>query len=65
LHTANALGRVLHGLGDQTAARAVLEDTLTRRQRALGRDHPDTVETADLLVVVLGKLDAQSAASDS
>ena len=36
----------MHALGDYQLARALNEDTLTRRRRVLGEDHPDTLISA-------------------
>lgn len=41
----------LAALGDHQAARDLNEDTLARRRRVLGEDHPDTLTSADNLAV--------------
>ena len=49
---AQALGRLdpgahLRALGEYQQARALDEDTLARRRRVLGDDHPDTLTSAN------------------
>jgi hypothetical protein len=56
LGSASSLSRDLHALGDYQQARALDEDTLTRRRRVLGEDHPDTRQSADNLARVLRRL---------
>ncbi|MET9619425.1 tetratricopeptide repeat protein [Streptomyces sp. NPDC006464] len=36
-------------LGENEAAQALAEDTLTRRRRVLGEDHPNTLRSAKQL----------------
>jgi hypothetical protein len=43
-------------LGETQAARELDEDTLTRRRRVLGEDHPDTLASATNLAVNLRAL---------
>ncbi|MGV9249791.1 tetratricopeptide repeat protein, partial [Streptomyces sp. NPDC003710] len=43
-------------LGQSEEARTLGEDTLTRRRRVLGEDHPDTLITASNLAVRLAAL---------
>jgi hypothetical protein len=43
-------------LGDYRQARTLAEDTLTRRRRVLGEDHPDTLTSANNLANVLHTL---------
>ena len=40
----------LRALGEHERARQLDEDTLTRRRRVLGEDHPDTLKSANNLV---------------
>jgi hypothetical protein len=44
-------------LGQYEQARQLAEDTLTRRRRVLGDDHPDTLRSATHLAAVLANLD--------
>jgi hypothetical protein len=41
------------------AARELNEDTLARRRRILGEDHPDTLASANNLAIDLRALDEQ------
>src|SRR3712207_6054188 len=43
-------------LGEHEQARKLDEDTLARRRRVLGDDHPDTLESADNFAVDLHEL---------
>ncbi|MCA1709751.1 MAG: tetratricopeptide repeat protein [Actinobacteria bacterium] len=43
-------------LGEHEQARALTEDTLTRRRRILGEDHPDTLTSAGHLANRLAEL---------
>jgi hypothetical protein len=43
-------------LGEYQAARELDEDTLTRRRRVLGEDHPSTLNSARNLAADLRKL---------
>jgi hypothetical protein len=43
-------------LGDHTNARQLNEDTLARRRRILGDNHPDTLATANNLALVIAAL---------
>ncbi|GAA3071330.1 hypothetical protein GCM10010448_62680 [Streptomyces glomeratus] len=59
--TASNLAVRLAVLGRTEEARTLGEDTLTRRRRVLGEDHPDTLATASNLAIdlaALGQLDA-------
>ena len=42
--------------GEYQAARELGEDTLARRRRVLGEDHPDTLASASNLVMILGRV---------
>ena len=46
------------------AARELEEDTLARRRRVLGEDHPDTLTSADNLVMILGRVGEEQAARE-
>jgi hypothetical protein len=46
----------LAALGEHEQARALHEDTLARRRRVLGDDHPDTLTSANSLVIDLAAL---------
>ncbi len=46
------------------AARELGEDTLARRRRVLGEDHPDTLTSADNLVMILGRVGEHRAARE-
>ena len=50
--------------GQQQAARELGEDTLARRRRVLGEDHPDTLASADNLVILLGRVGEDQAARE-
>ena len=56
LNSANNLAIRLAELGEREQARALDEDTLTRRRRILGEDHPDTLISAHNLAVELAEL---------
>ena len=56
LNSANNLAIRLAELGEREQARALDEDTLTRRRRILGEDHPDTLDSADNLAIRLAAL---------
>jgi hypothetical protein len=47
--SASNLAVNLRELGEVAAARDVDQDTLTRLQRVLGEDHPDTLRSANNL----------------
>ena len=49
LTSASNLALNLWWLGEYQRARALDEDTLTRRRRILGEDHPDTLTSASQL----------------
>ena len=49
LTSASNLALNLFELGEYQQARALDEDTLTRRRRILGEDHPDTLTSANQL----------------
>ena len=51
-------------LSETQAARELAEDTLTRRRRALGEDHPDTLVSATNLAVILRALGETQAARE-
>jgi hypothetical protein len=46
------------------AARELGEDTLARRRRVLGEDHPDTLTSADNLAMILGRVGEDQAARE-
>jgi hypothetical protein len=46
----------LRELGEIAAARDLDQDTLERRRRVLGEDHPDTVSSAHSLAAALREL---------
>ena len=54
------LGRV----GQHQAARELAEDTLARRRRVLGEDHPDTLTSAFILAAELSELGEYRAAKE-
>jgi Tetratricopeptide repeat len=54
--SASNLAGDLHQLGEYQAARELDEDTLTRRRRVLGEDHPSTLNSARKLAADLRKL---------
>jgi hypothetical protein len=56
LTAANNLANRLGAVGRYEQARALDEDTLTRRRRILGDDHPDTLRSANNLANRLGAL---------
>jgi hypothetical protein len=47
----------LRRLGEHQAARELDEDTLARRRRVLGEDHPDTLASANNLAMDLDELE--------
>jgi hypothetical protein len=49
MRAATNLAEDLRALGDYHRARALDEDTLARRRRVLGHDHPDTTLSAQNL----------------
>jgi Tetratricopeptide repeat len=49
LFSAQELAGCLRALGEIQAARDLDQDTLDRRRRVLGEDHPDTLLSADNL----------------
>jgi hypothetical protein len=51
--SASNLAADLRGLGDLQGARKLDEDTLARRRRILGNDHPDTLISASNLAADL------------
>src|SRR6266704_1360711 len=53
LAAARNLAVSLRAAGEYQAARELDEDTLARRRRVLGEDHPDTLAAADGLAVSL------------
>jgi len=56
LRTADNLAADLRALGEPQAARELDEDTLARRRRILGSDHPLTLRSADNLAADLRAL---------
>jgi hypothetical protein len=54
LRSASGLAADLRELGQVQAARDLDEDTLERRRRILGQDHPDTLRSAYNLATELG-----------
>jgi len=62
LTCAQYLGYALSDLGENQAAKSLIEDTLARRRRTLGSDHPDTLHSANDFGVVLNKLGKPSEA---
>ncbi len=54
-------GLVRRQRGDYEAARAIYQDTLDRRRRVLGEDHPDTLASLGDLAVILDLLGAPEA----
>ena len=50
--------------GEQQAARELDEDTLVRRRRVLGEDHPDTLASASNLVMTLERVSEDQAARE-
>ena len=54
--SANNLAIDLSALGEHEQARALDEDTLARRRRVLGEDHPDTLRSANNLAIDLRAL---------
>jgi len=54
----------LWSLGDREAARELEEDTLARRGRVLGEDHPDTLHSAHGLAADLWSLGEHGAARE-
>lgn len=55
LRTAVNLAIRLWRLGETEAGRALAEDSLSRMRRVLGGNHPDTVNTAELLRTLAGE----------
>jgi len=64
LWAAENLALDLYVLGEYRAARALDEDTLTRRRRVLGDDHPDTLISAANLALDLSALGEHRAARE-
>lgn len=56
LRCANNLAHDLRALGEAGAARDLDQDTLERRRRVLGHDHPDTLSSAHNLALDLPAL---------
>ena len=54
----------LAALGEHEQARALDEDTLTRRRRVLGDDHPDTLTSANNLATDLAALGEHEPGTD-
>jgi hypothetical protein len=57
LRSASNLAADLRELGEVQAARDLDQDTLERRRRVLGRDHPDTLRSVYNLAAELRKPD--------
>src|SRR5258705_13994636 len=55
---------ILGGVGEPQAARELAEDTLARRRRVLGEDHPDTLTSAFILAGELSELGEYRAARE-
>jgi hypothetical protein len=55
---------ILHDLDRYGQARDLNEDTLARRRRTLGEDHPDTLASASGLAAALAALGEHQAARD-
>ena len=51
-----ALALTLSALDEPERARELDTDTLTRRRRVLGEDHPDTLRSATILTAVRASL---------
>jgi hypothetical protein len=64
LATASGLAISLRVVGEHQAARELDEDTLARRRRVLGEDHPDTLWSAYSLVGALMTLREYHAARE-
>jgi Tetratricopeptide repeat len=58
------LAENLRLLGKMQAARDLAQDTLDRRRRVLGQDHPGTLQSANHLAMILGGLGEVQAAGD-
>jgi Tetratricopeptide repeat len=56
LFSAHNLAADLRALGEVQAARDLAQDTLDRRRRTLGEDHPDTLASAENLAADLRAL---------
>ena len=55
-HFGHRLATDLRELGEYQQARALDQDTLARRRRVLGEDHPDTLTSGDNLAADLNAL---------
>jgi hypothetical protein len=64
LSSAGSLASDLRALGEHRAARELDEDTLARRRRVLGQDHPDTLSSAGSLASDLRALGEHRAARE-
>ena len=64
LISANNLALDLHSLGEAQEARDLHQDTLDRRRRMLGEDHPHTLSSANNLAIDLNALGEVQAARD-
>ena len=62
--SATNLAILLARLGEPQAARELNEDTLDRRRRVLGEDHPDTLTSAFILAAELSELGEYQAAKE-
>jgi hypothetical protein len=61
LAAASNLATIVRHRGEYQAARELGEDTLARRRRVLGEDHPDTLTSADNLAISLQGVRGQAA----
>ena len=64
LVSASNLVMILGRVSEEQAARELAEDTLARRRRVLGEDHPDTLTSAFILVGALTQLGEYHAARE-
>jgi hypothetical protein len=64
LAAATELAFAYRDRGHLADARALVEDTLTRRQRVHGEDHPDTLRSASDLAVILAETGEYQAARE-
>ena len=62
--SADNLAMILGRVGEHQAARELAEDTLARRRRVLGEDHPDTLTSAFILAGELSELGEYQAARE-
>src|ERR1700685_3136238 len=64
LTSASNLAAIVRHRGEHRAARELAEDTLARRRRVLGEDHPDTLASAFILAARLSELGEYRAARE-